>query len=275
MVEVRYRGGFGDNLFQYCFGRLLAERWGCELVALPLPRFPGTAEPVKGRRFLSPFQSWSGMAVEERQLGMLLRGEALTTPVRARMVLYGWFHRWEYYRGHEESIRRWLAIDPPPQQVDDDDLAVCIRHRRPESWDEPGIHSGSAPAWKNRPVPSTNSLVRLLERLSFKRLVVLTDGMLGPVAGDLERFHPTVINIDSFSSWNWLRMFKRIVLSVCHPSEWWAAWLSDAREIYAVDPWPSDKRANCAGPYGCGWVRGRPLARPNLRVNESRWNYDW
>lgn len=96
MVEVRYRGSFGDNLFQYCFGRLLAERWGHQLKALPLPHFPATAESVQSVKYLSPFLSWSGMAVEERQLGMLLATVRWRVP-RGGLVLYGWFQRWEYF----------------------------------------------------------------------------------------------------------------------------------------------------------------------------------
>ncbi|HWB04887.1 MAG TPA: hypothetical protein VG796_17800 [Verrucomicrobiales bacterium] len=275
MVEVRYRGGFGDNLFQYCFGRLLAERWGCELVALPLPRFPNTAEPVRGRRFLSPFQSWSGMAVEERQLGMLLRDREMAAPARARTVLYGWFQRWEYYRDHGGKIRRWLVTDPPPEPAQEDDIAVCLRSRRPESWEEPGIHSGAPPLWKKRTIPLQGKVLQLLERIPHRRLLILSDDMHGEAVESMRHLNPTVLHIDSFASWNWLRTFSRIVLPICHPSDWWAAWLSNAKEIYAVDPWPSHKRIDCTGPYGCGWTRGRPLARPNLRVNEPRWIYDW
>jgi hypothetical protein len=274
MVEVRYRGSFGDNLFQYCFGRLLAERWGFELNALPLPRFPGTAEPVRGRRFLSPFRSWSGMAAEERQLGLLLRGRELETPLRGRLVLYGWFHRWEYYRDHETAIRQWLAVDPPDEPAGDGDFAVCLRTRRPESWNEPGIHPGRAPAWRV-PVPSPDNILRLAERVPHRRLVLLTDAPQSPAAAALSELRPVVRPIDSFASWNWLRTCRRMALTICHPGEWWAAWLSNAEEIYAVDPWPANKRARCDGPYGCGWLRGRPLARPSLRVTDTRWIYDW
>jgi hypothetical protein len=275
MVEVRYRGSFGDNLFQYCFGRLLAERWGHELNALPLPRFPNTAEQVKGRRYLSPFHSWSGMAVEERQLGLLLRNREMAEPVHARMVLYGWFHRWEYYRGHEAAIRRWLQTDAPAKPAEEGDLAVCIRTRRPESWEEPGIHPGRAPVWRKKPMPAVDPLLKFLERTPYERLVVFTDNMFGEAMDALRPLNPKVMCIDSFASWNLLRTFSRMVLSICHPAEWWAAWLSDAREIYAVDPWPSHVSKHCAGIYGCGWQQGRPLARPQLRVNEPRWIYDW
>lgn len=275
MVEVRYRGSFGDNLFQYSFGRLLAERWGHEMNALPLPHFPNTAERVPGKRFLSPFQSWSGLAVEERQLGMLLRGREMEAPVRARMVLYGWFHRWEYYRGHEAKIRRWLSTSPPSNPADAEDVAVCLRTRRPEAWEESGIHSGTPPNWKMRSIPKVEHIEKLLGRLSYKRLFLFTDNVFGEDTSALRHLNPIVAGIDSFTSWNRIRTFSRIVLGVSHPAEWWAAWLSDAQEIYAVDPWPSHVRDHCAGGYGCGWLDSRPLARSNLRVHEPRWIYDW
>lgn len=274
MVEVRYRGSFGDNLFQYCFARLLAEHWGHELRALPLPHFPVTAEPVSGRRFLSPFQSWGGAAAEERQLGTLLRGENLTQPVHGRLVLFGWFQRWEYYRDHAEKLRRWMATAAPEKPAEPDEFAVCIRTRRPESWDEPGIHSGRAPAWK-RTVPQSATLQRLLDRVPHQRLVVLTDAPECDEVQALRPRNPRIIHADSFASWNWLRTCRRMMIPIVHPADCWAAFLSSAEEIYALDPWPAGKASDCSGPYGCGWLNGRPLARPNLRIEEPRYRYDW
>jgi hypothetical protein len=274
MVEVRYRGSFGDNLFQYCFGRLLAERWGYELRALPLPHFPNTAEPVSGHCCLTPFHSWSGIAAEERQLGMLLRGREMTAPLQGRLVLFGWFHRWEYYRGHEAKLRHWLETAPPTERARPGDLAICLRHRRPEAWEEPGIHAGHAPKW-GVPAPSVEAIRRLVESTPHERLVLLTDAPLSPTVKELSRLNPVLRNIHCFSSWNWLRTCRRMAITVSHPAEWWAAQLSSAEEIYALDPWPADKQAHCGGPYGCGWVGGRPLGRPELRVTEPRWKYDW
>jgi hypothetical protein len=274
MVEVRYRGTFGDNLFQYCFGRILAEQWGHELHALPLPWFPATAEKVGGRKFLAPFISWGGMAAEERQLGTLLRGEQMAPPVHARLVLFGWFHRWEYYRSRADDIRRWLAADPPPQPAEPEDFAVCIRASRPETWEEPGIHSGRAPVWKLT-IPGTGDLNRLLDRVPHRRLTVLTDAPDCPEVRALRSRNARVLPADSLASWHWLRTCRRMALTLCHASDWWAAFLSSAEEIYALDPFTPRKQSHCAGPYGCGWMGGRPLARPDLFVNESRYHYDW
>lgn len=274
MVEVRYRGSLWDNLFQYCFGRLLAERWGHELVALPVPRFPATSEKVAGRRFLSPFQSWGGMGVEERQLGTLLRGADMMQPVHARLVLFGWFQRWEYYRGHEARIREWLSTAPPERPAEPDDFAICIRSRRPGAWEEPGIHTGHPPAWKQT-IPKDSDLNRLLDTVPHRRLVIITDAPQCPEVTALLPRQPQIMPAGSFAVWNWLRTCRRMAINVCHPFEWWAAFLSGAEEIHALDPWPTRKQGHCTGPYGCGWAGGRPLARPDLFIPEPRYHYDW
>lgn len=274
MVEVRYRGSFAENMFQYCFGRLLAERWGHELDAFPLPHFPATGESVPGRRFLSPFRSWGGMAAEERQLSVLMRGENLTRPVHGRLVLFGWFQRWEYYRGHEDSLRRWLATAPPEAPADEDDFAICIHTHRPASWDEPGIHSGHAPKWR-RSVPAQEDIARLLDKVPHRRLTILTDAPHCAEVEELRSRNPRIMAAGSFAAWNWLRTCRRMAVVICHPLDWWAAFLSEAPEIYALDPWSTRGQSPCLGPYGCGWSGGRPLARPDLSIPDPRYIYDW
>ena len=55
MIEVRYQGRLGNHLFQYCFGRILAEKMGYKLKADPIPGFPATSVPVEGHDYsLSP-----------------------------------------------------------------------------------------------------------------------------------------------------------------------------------------------------------------------------
>jgi hypothetical protein len=48
MIEVRYKGRLGNNMFQYCLGRILAEGLGFALKADPIPAFPSTAQYVDG-----------------------------------------------------------------------------------------------------------------------------------------------------------------------------------------------------------------------------------
>ena len=276
MIEVRYRGTFGDHLFQYCFGRILAERWGYGLDALPLPGLPGTDESVEGDRYLSPVMVLSGSAVEERQLGTLLREKELRQAPRSRVVLYGWFQRWELYRAHAEQIRRWLECPPPEEPPDTDDFAVCIRFTAPTAWQEPGLLAGHHPGWKAG-LLKNDHVRRLAERAGGGRIHVITDQPQAPGLSELAPLDPVIMDANSLATWQWLRCCRRIALPLTHASDWWAAWLSRADEIYALDPWPLDGRAlnNRTEAYGCGWRASRPLGRPDLRVNEPRWLYDW
>ena len=63
MVKVRYKARLGNNLFQYCLGRILANELGFVLQADPIPGFPNTAqqanEAVYGRN-TTPRQIFEG-----------------------------------------------------------------------------------------------------------------------------------------------------------------------------------------------------------------------
>ncbi len=48
MVEVKYIGRLGNNLFQYCFARILAQGLGYKLKAEPIAGFPNTKKEVEG-----------------------------------------------------------------------------------------------------------------------------------------------------------------------------------------------------------------------------------
>jgi len=48
MIKVNYDGNLGNNLFQYCFGRILAEELGYQLVANSIPGFPRTFDEISG-----------------------------------------------------------------------------------------------------------------------------------------------------------------------------------------------------------------------------------
>lgn len=110
MVDVRYKARLGNNLFQYALGRVIAERLEFELRADPIPGFPNTANRVAGARHEGPEQILTGQTVNMESLSAD-RGPR-------RIVLDGWFQRYEYYRPHRAEIREWLQFDagiPAPQ----------------------------------------------------------------------------------------------------------------------------------------------------------------
>ena len=46
MINVKYVGRLGNNMFQYSLGRILAESMGMRLNSAPIPEFSKTFEPV-------------------------------------------------------------------------------------------------------------------------------------------------------------------------------------------------------------------------------------
>jgi hypothetical protein len=90
-------------MFQYCLGRILAEELGFALQADALPGFPHTTKRIAGLSIQEPVQILTGQKIEWADI----RADRS----HRRIVLNGWFQRYEYYRPWREQIRQWLAID--------------------------------------------------------------------------------------------------------------------------------------------------------------------
>jgi hypothetical protein len=110
MIEVRYDGGMGNNMFQYCLGRILAEELGFALQAGPIAGFPNTDEKIDGLSIQDPVQVLTGQKIDW--------DEVRADQSHRRIVLDGWFQRFEYYRPWRHKIRQWLAIHPAVRTPD-------------------------------------------------------------------------------------------------------------------------------------------------------------
>ena len=102
MISLRCRDNIGNCLFEYCFARILAERFGYRLEAVPLGGFPGTRTPVAGEEVLGPVVVWDGQWPFEAYAGRPIAEAELLQSPGARLVLNGWFQRWEFFRDHAE-----------------------------------------------------------------------------------------------------------------------------------------------------------------------------
>jgi len=105
VIEVRYKARLGNNLFQYCLGRILAEELGFALKAVPIPGFPNTAQRVNGAAYEGPREVFKGPH--------LIPLETILADRSPRhIILDGWFQRYEYYRPRREKIQQWLRFGP-------------------------------------------------------------------------------------------------------------------------------------------------------------------
>lgn len=104
MILLRRRNRLGSWLFQYCFARLLARRFGCRLAALPMAGFPGTFAAVPGEEIYGPVGSWSGQWPFEAWTGRRLERAELGQAPGQRLTLDGWFQRFEFIAEAGEEI---------------------------------------------------------------------------------------------------------------------------------------------------------------------------
>lgn len=215
MIEVKYKARLGNNLFQYCLGRVLAEELGFTLRAEALSGFPRTQETVHGESHLEPVQVLTGHRID---LEATLRDSR-----RRRVVLEGWFQRYEYYRPYRARIRSWLQLDPslaPSCSVPD--LVVNVRRTDYVAlgWALPYSYYATA---IDHALPRGGSLG------------IVTDDADDPFFRRFRRWNPALVSASPLRDLALMLRAPRLVLSQSTFS-WWAAFLGVATEIVAPDP---------------------------------------
>jgi hypothetical protein len=210
VIEVRYKARLGNNLFQYCLGRILAEELGFALHAEAIPGFPNTAQSVDGARFERPEQILTGQRVD-------LDGILADRSAR-RLVLDGWFQRHEYYRPHRAKIREWLAFDPSIR-VPDSKPDVVVNVRRTDfvqlGWALPYSYYEEA-------------LEQLLP--NGGDLWIVTDDRRDPFLRNFARWRPQFYSGSAVEQMLFMATALRLVMSQSTFS-WWPTFLGDLQQV--------------------------------------------
>lgn len=241
MVELIYDGNLGNNLFQYCFARILAEKLGYRLQAKPIAGFPRTHDVVDGKDYSSaPTLILRG---QKPDLTFLRSAE-----VQHHLLLTGYFQRYEYYEKHAQSIRNWLTIE---DNIDfhprEDDIVLGIRRGR----DYIPQH-GLPISYYETALASTN----------HERVFVCTNDPGDPFITHFKKKYGAVVRAPgAIDNLVFIKKFRKIVISNS-TFLWWAAFLSNAQEI--VFPRPSNGF----------WSSSDPTSKNiSLEVYESRYRY--
>lgn len=220
MINVHYRGRLGNNLFQYCLGRLLAEELGFELKAGEIPGFPNTAQRISGASHAAPEQTITGQCID---LSGILKDRS-----PRQIILHGYFQRIEYYLPHRERIRRWLALDSairvPSERAD-----LIVHVRRTDyvamGWALPFSYYEEA-------------IQRFLPKNG--RLWIATDDRHDPFLRRFAQWKPKFVRGTALEHMAFFMNAARLVISPSSFS-WWGAFLGEHETVVApicsYGPW--------------------------------------
>lgn len=227
MVEVRYRDRLGNNLFQYCLGRIIAEELGYKLHAAPLEGFSRTADVIEGENYSAPEQVLEGNRID---LAAVLRGRS-----PRKITLNGWFQRHEYYSPHRERIQQWLTIDPiHDAPCDNADAVVNVRRT-----DYIGL------GWALPFAYYEEAIERALPKGG--RVVIVTDDPHDPFFLRFSKWRPTFFKGTPLQQMSFMSHAPRLVMSASTFS-WWPAFLGCAETVVCPLPtfgiWSASQQAD-------------------------------
>jgi len=221
MVIVKYNGLLGNKLYEYCFGRIIAQKLGYKLQVQPLEGFPATKDIIDGDDYSVgyPTEELTGQKVD-------LNG-VLKDRRKRKIIVNGFFQRYEYYKRYKESIRKkWLILKTdfiPDFSVDDEDVIVCIRRGDyiRFGWALPMSYYDDA-----------------LAKIKYRKIYVCSATLDPFVRVFIEKYGATFLTYEKYDEIKILKTimyFNKIIISNS-TFYWWAAYLSKAKEIMAPIP---------------------------------------
>ena len=214
MIIVKYEGRLGNNFFQYCFGRILHEKYGSGFYAEEIKGFVDTT-CIRGVRYTNNY------IVNDENVDFKMIEEKINNS--HNIILTGYFQDYRYYVDHKDIIKKWLNIEHI-QKINDDntphDLDIVCHIRLGDIFETPHL-------FPHHRVCPKSYFENIFDSKNFKTIYIVTDS---PNTSYIEHFkrkydNLKVVSVNQVYDFCFLMQFKEVVL--CQSTFcWWAAWLS-------------------------------------------------
>ncbi len=223
MVSVQFKGGMGNQMFQYAIGRIIAEHKGHKLELL---------DPDKRKDLLfNQFPSITDNGVDGKEV------KENTMPVAhdlqymdleavknhgGHVYLHGYWQKHYYYTPHKEKIRQWFSYsDDQFEKPLPTDLVLHVR-------------LGD----QLKPVPiglpeSAETYVELLKKIPHERCILISDELDSEFLDPVKKF-PTVVpkKGSQMGDFTMIKYAKRVIISQSTYA-WWATFLGEPEKVWA------------------------------------------
>lgn len=214
MISIKYNGRLGNQIYQYCFGRILSSNLNMDLDS-SLDEFDGAGSVYLGRSIHRPQITLSGHVVDINSINP-----------NYGYHLDGYFQRFEYYKHHKEDIKKWLKIEKNYRKPGKEDLVVHVRGGDLYQWNRPDqVHP------QHIPLPLKH-YVDIIKKSQFKNLFVVCEKSDDPIGVEISKlYNCEIVSQSVIEDFYFIKESKKIVLSTCSLA-WWASWISEAEEIH-------------------------------------------
>ena len=202
MVRVQYKGGIGNQMFQYAYGAILAERHHLELEANEIPGFKNTGW-YAGRNCNNDH-----IAIGEDQCNC---NTILSNTYPRDYFIYGFFQDIRYYENYHESCRFWFDHPDTVAPIEPGDILVHIRR---------------GDFFLDGNVIDLSYYTDLLDQMDFNSIIIIGGGIDDKVKRRFRRYNPRYTDGDPVGDFKLFRACRRIIASNSTFS-WWGAWLNE------------------------------------------------
>lgn len=234
MIHLQMNGFIADNLFQYTAARIVAEELGYalqvshsrmhpnrnipNLLAL-LSRFRDAPLELPGKSFEQPVDTTAVMGRGDFDGYRLDLQALLSRRDDRRIEMAGYFQNYDLIAPYKSRIRRWFDVAPNNfgHDIAANDVVIHIR-----------LGDLVVLGW----AISLGYYTQLLDQLDFGKLYICGFGLGDEVRKLFARFDPVYVHGEPVDDFLFMKGFNRMILSNSGFA-WWAAFLSQAEEIYA------------------------------------------
>jgi hypothetical protein len=264
-VSVRFTHGFGNNLFQYAFARLLAEAHDLNLNHPHLPGFDIPRQKYRKNRKLETVV----IGINDGDRNYHQHFEPRELP--CNFDVSGYFEDYTLYRSHLDRIRSWY---PRVEKTNTRDLIVHLRlqnrlvapshhdsfvnfegyRKAIEKFDFDRLHIVTdAEKWDHHKEEDIRKIQKMVSRNPFRRFVEVDESIayINELVDGFRSFDPIIhapkptvargaLRDEFMDHFNLIRSFDQVVVFNSTFS-WWAAVLSGATHVGVWEPWKPHK----------------------------------
>jgi len=216
MITCKFSDRLGNNLFQYTFSRLMAEKFGVSY-SLALPDNDVICvNPINDLSCVASSDNKFIEDVESMTSDWDPSKDLLRDGVNVKYV--GYFQRWKFYEGYRDTIRSYF-IDNDVCVDNNDDLCFHCRLGDYKFQCAPVLHS-------------PEYYISQIDQLDFNKLYIVTDDPNDRYLESLKRrYSPIIVSETPRHDFYFMQRFNNVVISNSTYS-WWSMFLGNSKRVY-------------------------------------------